>query len=279
MFKKLSLYCLEIMSTIILVQSNLSYALNNQNYEITSASNYDAEALLYGIEIDKDYWDVRWNNNYLDIKTTWDEDIYGLTDIHIGAAFYKEQINGMYRTSIIYAIKTMPKNVYKNVHHQVLWHGWDEQILQFGVLSYVNVKSNINESSAKIVDSYPKYIANSTSYSISSEYSASTSGIGYGIGASVSFSENAIDITNKTNSSDKYIDIKISRNTKSDNSQTKKQMAQENWWYFRYDCLTDSKYLKQEISVVLQYQLLEDVPENNPSVWRTSTLTWKLNVI
>lgn len=279
MFKKLSICCLEIMSTIILVQSKLSYASSVNDYGVQSTSNYDAEALLYGVEIDKDYWDIRWNNNYENVETKWDNDVYGLTDIHIGAAFYKEKINGMYRTSIIYAIKTMPKNVYKKIHHQVLWHGWDEEVLQYGILSYVNVKSNINESSAKIVDSYPKYIANNTSYSISTEYSVSTNGVGYGIGASVSFSENAIDITNHTNSSDKYIDIKISRNSNADNAQVKKQMTQENWWYFRYDCLTDSKYLKQEISVVLQYQLLEDVPENNPSVWRTSTLTWKLNVI
>lgn len=279
MIKRLNLCCFLILSTIILSRSNLSYASNINDYEALSTSNYDAEALLYGIEIDKDYWDVRWNNNYSDIKTTWDEDIYGLTDIHIGAAFYKEKINNMYRTSIIYAIKTMPKNVYKKIHHQVLWHGWDEEVLQYGVLSHVNLKSNINESSAKIVDSYPKYIANSTSYSISSEYSVSTSGIGYGIGASVNFSENAIDITNHTNSSDKYIDIKISRNQNSDNAQTKKQMAQENWWYFRYDCLTDSKYLKQDISVILQYQLLEDKPENDPNIWRTSTLTWQLKVV
>ena len=75
MIKRLNLCCFLILSTIILSRSNLSYASNINDYEALSTSNYDAEALLYGIEIDKDYWDVRWNNNYSDIKTTWDEDI------------------------------------------------------------------------------------------------------------------------------------------------------------------------------------------------------------
>lgn len=124
MFKKLSICCLEIMSTIILVQSKLSYASSVNDYGVQSTSNYDAEALLYGVEIDKDYWDIRWNNNYENVETKWDNDVYGLTDIHIGAAFYKEKINGMYRTSIIYAIKTMPKNVYKNTSPSALaWLG------------------------------------------------------------------------------------------------------------------------------------------------------------
>ncbi len=155
----------------------------------------------------------------------------------------------------------MPRNINRTIHHQVLWHGWDEEVLQYGVLSYINVKSKITDTNAKVIDSNPKYVANGTSYSIGSQVSAGISGVDFGISASVSFVENAIDITNLTNSSDKNIDIKVSRNKACDNAQSKKQMAQENWFYFRYDCLTDTKYLKQEVSVILQYQMLEELPK------------------
>ncbi len=281
MFKKVNLICVISLGLISLSALNIKSvkAETKEDSYIETASNYDAEAALYGVSIDKDLWEVRWNNNYDCILTTWDDAIYGITDIHIGEAFYKEKINGQYRTSLIYAIKTMPRNINRTIHHQVLWHGWDEEVLQYGVLSYINVKSKITDTNAKVIDSNPKYVANGTSYSIGSQVSAGISGVDFGISASVSFVENAIDITNLTNSSDKNIDIKVSRNKACDNAQSKKQMAQENWFYFRYDCLTDTKYLKQEVSVILQYQMLEDLPEKNPNVWRTSTLTWGLNFI
>ncbi len=245
----------------------------------TSLASNDAESALYGLSIDKSLWDVRWNNYIKEFKTTWNDAVYGLTDIHVGEAFYKEKINNQYWTCMIFAIKTMPKNTYRQVQHHFLWNKWDEDVLQYGVLSYVNVKCDINESSASLIDSSPKYVANSTSYSISSSTSVGTSGVDVGISGGVSFSENAIDITNNTNSSNKVVDIKVSRNNKADNAQAKKQMAQENWWYFRYDALTDNKYLKQKMTFELQYQMLEDLPEKNPNIWRTSRSTFILSFV
>lgn len=268
-----------LISTFIVV--GISY-LVNKNDSIASENidlaHIDAQSALYNVSVDTSLWDIRWNNNIESIKTTWNEDLYALTDIHVGEAFYKEKVDGMYWTSMIFAIKTMPKNTFRTIHHKVLWNSWDETVQQYGVLSSLNFNSKINDNDAKVIDSTPKYSANGTSYSISSEVSIGSS-FGLGLSGSVSYTENAIEITNNTNSSSKMIDITISRNKNADNGQTKKQMAQENWWLLRYDALTKDKYLKQEMNFTMEYQMLEGKPDTNPSIWRTSRTTFTLSFV
>lgn len=148
MFKKVNLICVISLGMISLSALNIKSVRAETKVDsyIETASNYDAEAALYGVSIDKDLWDVRWNNNYDGIEANWDDDVYGITDTHIGEAFYKEKINGKYRTSLIYAIKTMPKNTYRTIHHQILWHGWDED--------YLTIKNTILEGNNKLMFLY-----------------------------------------------------------------------------------------------------------------------------
>lgn len=234
-------------------------------------SNEDAKSASYGVYVDTSLWEVRWNNNYQTL-TTWNEDIFGITDIHIGEAFYKKKIDGQYRTAMIFALKTMPRDCTIKKESGMWWWKTTSYETEYGCLKSIRVKSEIQENTASVIDSYPKYQANSTSYSIGVSFGVDSSGPNFSINASTSYTENALEITNRTNSSKKVIDIEIARNPKCDNQDTKKQMQQENWFYFRYDTLNDQKYLHQQINIDLCYQTISSSYE----VQRTSTHTWGL---
>lgn len=254
---------------------------NLKTNDISLGQDYeDPTSASMGVYVNTSLWEVRWNNNYPDIETTWNNEVYGKTDIHIGEAFYKTKINGMYWTSMIFAIKAKPQNTWRQVKKSsgaFWWYKeWDEDIEQYGCLKSINVKSQLNESDASIIDSYPKFVANASSYTISDGVSAGTSGFERSISSGVSYTKNAIEITNNTNSSAKLVGIKISRNDNFITADAKKEMAQEKWYYFRFDCYTREKYLHQVVDIELTYQQLDDELDNNPNVWRTSINNWRL---
>lgn len=66
MFKKVNLISVISLGMISLSALNIKSvkAETKEDSYIETATNYDAQAALYGVSIDKGLWDVRWKNNY-----------------------------------------------------------------------------------------------------------------------------------------------------------------------------------------------------------------------
>ena len=105
-------------------------------------------------------------------------------------------------------------------------------------------------SGTTLFDSYPKYTASNTSYSLGANVSVGSSGVSGGISASVSFTSKAIDVTNDSNSASGKVSIKIYHNV--------------SWWIWDW---ARFKYAQQENCQLFSFSVL--------SSSKTSTQTLK----
>ena len=276
-----------MLSLPILKTINFNSKIKLENYkkldsgiDNIGSDSYDPKGLTFGVKVDTNLWDIRWNYNYESIKTNDGNQILGYSDIHIGEAFYKKKIDGQYWTSMLVAIKTRP---YIGEYNYSFWELFRGEVRDtakgYGWLNSIKLKTTINEVSAKMLDSYPKYQAKSNTYSIGGSFGASKEGPSLGIDASVSYEVDAINITNNTRTENRVFEISL---VSSGSGSAQKFMEQENWFYFRYDCLTDYRYLHQSVNIELNYV---GYGMENARFWsadrqnKSSTTSWALNFV
>ena len=127
---------------------------------------------------------------------------------------------------MLVAIKTRP---YIGEYNYSFWELFRGEVRDtakgYGWLNSIKLKTTINEVSAKMLDSYPKYQAKSNTYSIGGSFGASKEGPSLGIDASVSYEVDAINITNNTRTENRVFEISL---VSSGSGSAQKFMEQEN---------------------------------------------------
>lgn len=259
MVKKFFLLCLTagLIKTFNIVQPVSENQFNNKphtkmNYDVDGNPDYDLEALKYGVNVDSRAWESRWLNNY-ELHTELEYQPLGHTEIHIGELFNRKKLNNQYYTVMIFAIKAEP--CFNKEYTYEIWKMFRGTVkgtaYSSTFLKSINIRSQLNEETAKIIDSYPKYEEHSVSYTIGRDKSLSSDGLSLGVNASVSYTIDSLFIYNNTRSEEKKFEIMLeTQNT----TEARVCSSQEKWYYFRFDALTDKKYLHQNVSLDITYE-------------------------
>lgn len=145
--------------------------------------------------------------------------------------------------------KTSSSKATYSQSHRFLWWSWTEYWEKYGWFKDITLSSSLSKGT-ELFDTYPKFTASSTSYSLGAGIDVSASGVSAGISAGVSFSSNAIGITNNSNSRTNKVNISIHHNVSwwMWDWERFKYAQQENCQLFTFSVLSDSKTSKQTLT-------------------------------
>lgn len=238
-----------IMLLVLLVFTSLGIGLMISPTQ-ASASN-DNKSQSYGFSVDSDYYNVQWNwrPKYIYLKI--DDNRIGEVEINVGKAITKEPFDDSGRYLITYMIRAKTKSLKATYtqRHRFLWKTWTTSYDRYGWFKDVTLTSTLR-SGTELFDSWPKYYAQDTSYSLGASVQGGSSGVSGGISAGVSFTSKAIDITNHSNSYYGNVDISIHLNTSCFrwNWGRYKYAQQDNCQLFCFSVLSYSKYSSQTLN-------------------------------
>jgi hypothetical protein len=217
------------------------------NAELSANENVEGKA--YGFSIDEDAFNVTWNEKK-EVSAKYNGVKIGTTEIYQGKAISKKLVQGKYAITYLTAVKTCPQEA--QYSEKVLWKRkyWSE----YGYNSKCELSASLAYGS-NLLSSTPKYSVEDTSYSVGIQAGVDTSGPSGAISGSVNYTDEAIDITNYSSTSNKKVDIRINLNESIWRLDWKryKYAEQENIQLFTFTVLTYYNNVKQNISIYTRY--------------------------
>ena len=141
----------------------------------------DGTSSAYGFTVDNEFYDVKWNGITKALYLKIDGKQIGEVDINVGKAVSKEKFADTDKYLITYMVraKTISDKATYTESHRFLWWTWTSSYNRYGWFKDITLTSTLN-SGTTLHDSYPKYTASDTGYSLGANIGVSSSGVSGG---------------------------------------------------------------------------------------------------